>query len=61
MLLPKYYGAVPLLGVKGLVLIGHGTCASEELFNAIELIYKLCSLNYLNMITNYTKKMLKKY
>ena len=61
MLLPKYYGAVPLLGIKGLVMIGHGSCTSEELFNAIELINKLYSLNYLNMITDYTKKMLKKY
>lgn len=61
MLLPRYYGAVPLLGVNGLVMIGHGDCASEELFNAIELMYKLYSLDYLNKITYYTKKMLKKY
>ena len=61
MLLPKYYGGVPLLGVSGLVMIGHGDCAADELFNAIELINKLYSLDYLKMITYYTKKMLKKY
>lgn len=61
MLLPKYYGAVPLLGVKGLVMIGHGNCTSTELFNAIELTHKLYSLDFINKIIEYTKKMLKKY
>lgn len=61
MLLPKYYGAAPLLGVNGLVMIGHGSCTSRELINAIELTYKLYSLNFLKKIVDYTKKMLKKY
>jgi glycerol-3-phosphate acyltransferase PlsX len=61
MLLPKYYGAVPLLGVKGLVMIGHGSCNSTELYNAIELIRKLYSLDFINKVIDYTKKMIKKY
>ena len=36
-IMPKYYGAAPLLGVNGIVMIGHGTCSALELINAIEL------------------------
>jgi phosphate acyltransferase len=49
-LAPKFYGAAPLLGINGTVLIGHGMCNEKELFNAIELAAKLIKENYLKKI-----------
>ena len=55
-ILPMYYGAAPLLGVNGTVLIGHGTCSTKELINAIELAYKLHKIDYLGKVISYIKK-----
>jgi glycerol-3-phosphate acyltransferase PlsX len=38
---PRYFGAAPLLGVKGLVLVGHGLCRSRDVVNAVELARQL--------------------
>lgn len=35
-LLPRFYGAAVLLGVNGMVLIGHGMCSKNDLLNAID-------------------------
>ena len=55
-ILPKYYGAAPLLGVNGLVMIGHGNCSTDELTNAIELANKLYKLDLLNKIRTNVQK-----
>lgn len=55
-ILPRYYGAAPLLGVNGIVMIGHGSCSTDELTNAIELADKLYKLDFLNKIRNHIQK-----
>ncbi len=59
-ILPKYFGAAPILGVKGLVMVGHGACTALELINAIEFSKILIKKNYNDEIKIYTKKLLKK-
>jgi glycerol-3-phosphate acyltransferase PlsX len=56
---PRYFGAAPLLGVNGLVLIGHGMCRDRDLVNAIELAHKLYQDKYLKKVTSLVKKSLK--
>jgi glycerol-3-phosphate acyltransferase PlsX len=56
-LTPKYYGAAPLLGINGTVLIGHGMCSEKELINAIELAYKLYKNKYLFKIISKVNSM----
>ncbi len=58
-LLPKYYGAAPLLGVNGLVLIGHGSSNYLDLINAINLAEKLNRIKYLEILSSNIKKILK--
>jgi fatty acid/phospholipid biosynthesis enzyme len=53
---PKYFGACPLLGVNGTILIGHGMCSEKDLINAIKLAYKLFKDKYLRKITASIKK-----
>jgi len=59
-LLPVYFGAAPLLGVNGIVLIGHGASSIEDLLNAITLAIKLNSINFINELNDNVKKLLKK-
>lgn len=59
-ILPQYYGAAPLLGVNGLVMIGHGACTANELINAISLSVELYKSNYNSEMSLNIKKMLKK-
>ena len=60
-ILPKFYGAAPLLGVKGGILIGHGMSGAKDVKNAIELAYFLYENNYLQNMINLVNKFLKKY
>lgn len=46
-LLPQYYGSAVLLGVNGIVLIGHGMCGEDELVNSIILARRLYDERYL--------------
>jgi len=59
-ILPKFYGAAPLLGVNGAVLVGHGMCSEAELTNAIMLANELFKKNYLEELKKSIKKLLKK-
>ncbi len=47
-LYPRFYGGAPLLGVEGLVLVGHGNCSGSDLINAIELANFLHGKDYKN-------------
>jgi phosphate acyltransferase len=49
-LTPIFYGAAPLLGVNGTVLVGHGMCNEKELINAVQLAYRLFKNKYLMKI-----------
>lgn len=53
---PKYFGAVPLLGVNGTVLVGHGMCSEKDLVNAIMLANKLYKDKYLEKIISNLEK-----
>ncbi len=55
-IIPKYFGAAPLLGVNGIVLIGHGAGTSDDLINAVELAKKLLEYNYLEKLYLHVKK-----
>ncbi|MBN2544640.1 MAG: phosphate acyltransferase PlsX [Spirochaetes bacterium] len=59
-ILPKYFGAAPVLGIKGLVMVGHGACTAIELINAIEFSKILFKKNYIDEMKNNAKKLLKK-
>lgn len=59
-ILPKYFGAAPLLGVNGTVLIGHGNCNSFDIENTISLAKKLDELNFVEEIKDNIKKNIKK-
>ncbi len=50
-IIPKYFGAAPLLGVRGIVLIGHGAGTTDDLINAVELAYKLYEIKYLEKLS----------
>ncbi len=47
---PAEYGAAPLLGVDGLVFIGHGRSDGRALFNAIRVAKQAASTNLLESI-----------
>ena len=34
--MPRFYGAAILLGINGLVLVGHGKCSKSDIMNAID-------------------------
>lgn len=55
-ILPRFYGGAPVLGVKGLVLVGHGACRGKELMNAIDFISFLLKKNYLENLQKEIKK-----
>jgi len=57
---PKYFGAAPLLGVNGCVLVGHGMCSKRDLINSISLAYKLYKDKYMRKISLNVKNFLKK-
>lgn len=59
-ILPKFYGAAPLLGINGSVLIGHGNCSGSDVENAIGLAKKLYDSNYIEEISRFVKKNIKK-
>jgi glycerol-3-phosphate acyltransferase PlsX len=44
---PGEYGAAPLLGVKGLVFIGHGRSDSKAIFNGIRVTREAVAGNLL--------------
>jgi len=46
-LYPRFFGGAPLLGVDGLVIVGHGNCTGKDIENAIELAYFLHNKNYI--------------
>jgi glycerol-3-phosphate acyltransferase PlsX len=52
---PKYFGAAPLLGVDGTVLIGHGMCNAKDVTNAIELALLLHQRKYIEAMTAFMK------
>ncbi len=60
-ILPKFYGAAPVLGVKGGILVGHGMSSSKDVKNAIDLAYFLYENNYLQNMNNLVNKFLKKH
>ncbi|MGL4561253.1 MAG: phosphate acyltransferase PlsX [Brevinema sp.] len=47
---PEFFGGAPLLGVKGIVLIGHGSSGSKAFKNAIEACVKALNNNILTEI-----------
>jgi len=47
---PAEYGAAPLLGVKGLVFIGHGRSDSKAIFNAIRIAREAVAGNLLKAL-----------
>lgn len=57
---PKYFGAAPLLGINGCVLIGHGMCSKKDLMNSVQLAYKLYKDKYMKKIISSVKSFLKK-
>lgn len=57
-LIPEFYGAAPLLGVNGTVLVGHGACKEADLINAILFAKKLYELDFLKNIKQDLKKIL---
>lgn len=52
---PKYFGAAPLLGVEGTVLVGHGMCNTKDVTNAIELALELHQRRYIEAMTAFLK------
>jgi len=52
---PKYFGAAPLLGVDGIVLIGHGMCNAKDVTNAIELANVLYQKKYINAMNDFLR------
>jgi glycerol-3-phosphate acyltransferase PlsX len=38
---PEYYGAAPLLGVTGQILVGHGRSRRKAVENSLDLAMKL--------------------
>jgi len=59
-ILPRFYGAAPVLGVKGGVLVGHGMCGSKDIKNAIDLAYFLYEKKYLQQMNNLVNILFKK-
>jgi glycerol-3-phosphate acyltransferase PlsX len=49
---PGEYGAAPLLGVKGLVFIGHGRSDSKAMFNGIRVAREAVAGNLLQALEN---------
>jgi glycerol-3-phosphate acyltransferase PlsX len=56
----KYFGAAPLLGVKGGVLIGHGMSSGEDIENAVYLADRLYKSNYIDSMNNFINEKVKK-
>lgn len=54
-ILPRFYGAAPVLGVKGGILVGHGMSGTKDVKNAIDLAYFLYKKNYLHEMNNLIK------
>ena len=52
---PKYFGAAPLLGVDGIVLIGHGMCNAKDVTNAVELANVLYQKKYINVMNDFLR------
>lgn len=57
---PKYFGAAPLLGINGCVLVGHGMCSEKDLINAVMLAHKLYKDKYMKKIISNVKNFLRK-
>lgn len=55
-ILPRFFGAAPILGIKGLVMVGHGACSKSDLINAIDFASFLFEKDYLNSIIDGIKK-----
>ncbi len=53
---PEYFGGAPLLGVKGVVLIGHGTSGELAFKNAIAACVKTVESNVLDEINDKLEK-----
>lgn len=54
--MPRFYGAAILLGVNGLVLVGHGKCSKSDVMNAIDFARYLTDKNvYLYLLKNWKK------
>lgn len=54
--MPRFYGAAILLGVNGLVLIGHGKCSKSDIVNAIDFAKYLTDKDiYLYLLKNWKK------
>jgi len=55
----KEYGGAPLLGVKGISIISHGSSDSFAIKNAILLAYKMANEDIINKISLSVKHELK--
>ena len=54
--LPRFYGAAVLLGVNGLVLVGHGKCSKSDIMNAIDFANFLIDKDiYFYLLKNWKK------
>jgi glycerol-3-phosphate acyltransferase PlsX len=55
---PAEYGAAPLLGIDGLVFVGHGRSDAKALFNAVKIARQAVENNVLDAIRNSLKEQL---
>jgi len=57
---PSEFGAIPLLGVNGLVFIGHGRSDALEIKNSIRVAKEAVESNILELLPEAIEKSLKK-
>jgi len=54
---PRFFGAAPLLGINGSVLVGHGLCRSKDIINTVELAYQMYNNNFIEQTRSIVSKL----